>query len=148
MSHCRIVSEDGAVEVILAPSVANMRGIARDLRRVLQKTMRVYRGDGLTWERIPEATFKARRWPAGWLESRRARSAAKEDHAMTTTITNKQIEALGRKARKTGDLVLAATCQRALDRLGGTRLSDWEVDVLSTMSVEAARAQCAMAAKG
>lgn len=51
MSHARIVSEDGAVEIILAPLLAPAAGgLARVLRRVLQKTMRVQRGDGVTHE--------------------------------------------------------------------------------------------------
>ena len=51
MSHARIVSEDGAVEIILVPLLAPAAGgLARVLRRVLQKTMRVQRGDGVTHE--------------------------------------------------------------------------------------------------
>lgn len=40
--------------------------LARTLRRALQKTMRVHPGDGAAWDRIPEATFRAWRWPEGW----------------------------------------------------------------------------------
>ncbi len=59
------------------------------------------------------------------------------------TITDEQIETLLREAREAGDMTGIAICRRALDILGGTRLSDWELDVLSTMSVDAARAECA-----
>lgn len=59
------------------------------------------------------------------------------------TITDEQIETLLREAREAGDMMQVAICRRALDRLGGTQLSDWELDVLSTMSVDAARAECA-----
>lgn len=59
------------------------------------------------------------------------------------TITDKQIETLLRDAREAGDMMQIAICRRALNLLGGTQLSDWELDVLSTMSVDTARAECA-----
>ena len=44
-------TEHGAVEIILVPLLAPAAGgLARVLRRVLQKTMRVQRGDGVTHE--------------------------------------------------------------------------------------------------